>query len=84
MHQLSPAAKGRAIEAEDVEGVAHLIQPGFDFGGFGGVLLAGALDPGLDSATLWSQARTAPWGRGLRSSDTTLVPDQEQRYDDGI
>ena len=50
MHQLSPAAKSRAIETEDVEGVAHLIQPTFDFIGFGWILFTGAFDPGLDFA----------------------------------
>ena len=50
MHQLSPAAKSRAIEAEDVECVTHLIQPALDLGGLGGVLLAGAFNPGRDFA----------------------------------
>ena len=44
------AAKGRTIEAEDVERVAHLIQPAFDLRGFGGVMVTGALDAGLDFA----------------------------------
>lgn len=50
MHQLSPAAKGSAIQAVDVECVAHLTQPALDLGGLWRVLLAGAFDPGLDFA----------------------------------
>lgn len=44
------AAKGQTIEAEDVERVAHLIQPALDLGGFGGVMVTDALDAGLDFA----------------------------------
>ena len=50
LHQLSPAAECRAIHAEDVEGVAHLIEPAFDRIGFGRVLIAAEFDPGLDLA----------------------------------
>jgi hypothetical protein len=50
VHQLSPAAEGRAIHAEDVEGVAHLIEPAFGRIGFGRDLIAGEFDPGLDFA----------------------------------
>ena len=38
----------RAIQGEDVEGGAHLIEPALDLTGFCGVLFAGAFDPGLD------------------------------------
>jgi hypothetical protein len=44
------AAKGQTIEAEDVERVAHLIQPALDLRGFGGVMVTDALDAGLDYA----------------------------------
>jgi hypothetical protein len=44
------AAIGRTIEAEDVERVAHLIQAALDLRGFGGVMVTGALDAGLDFA----------------------------------
>ncbi len=50
LHQLCPAAEGRAIHAEDVEGVAHLIEPAFDRIGFCRVLIAAEFDPGLDLA----------------------------------
>ena len=44
------AAIGRTIEAEDVERVAHLIQPALDLRCFGGVMVTGAFDAGLDFA----------------------------------
>ena len=50
VHQLSPAAKCRAIHAEDDDGVAHLIEPALDRIGFCRVLIAAEFDPGLDFA----------------------------------
>ena len=50
MHQLSPAAECRAIHGENVEGVAHLIEPALDRIGFCRALIAAEFDPGLDLA----------------------------------
>ena len=50
MHQLGPAAVGGAIHREDVEGVAHPIQPLLNLGRFGWVMVAAELDAGLDFA----------------------------------
>ena len=48
--QLRPAPDCWAIHGEDVEGVAHLIEPAFDRIGFCRVLIAAEFDPGLDLA----------------------------------
>ena len=50
MHELCSAAERRAIHVEDVERVAHLIEPEFDFASFDGVLLACDFNAGLDLA----------------------------------
>lgn len=50
MHQPGPAPEGRAIHRENVERVAYLIEPSLDLMGFGGILFASELDPGLNLA----------------------------------
>ena len=81
-------AKVWAGYEEDVERGAHLIEPEFDLTSFNGVLLAGDFNAGLDLAdghagqielsivNTLDQSTTPPWGRGLRSSDTTLMSSQ--------
>ena len=50
MHQLGPASEGQAIHGEDVEGVAHLIEPKLDLTGFARILFACEFDASLDLA----------------------------------
>ena len=87
MHQPGPTTEGRTVHREVLESVADLIQPVLDLLSFGGILFASQFDPGLNladrdagemeiggvDALKPSQASTAPWGHGLRNSDTTLA-----------
>lgn len=85
MHQFCPDAKGGRIHGEYVVGSGDLIGPSLNVCGFDGILFTGYFDASLyftqrysaevntSSATASSQATTAPWGRTLRSSETTLV-----------
>jgi len=50
VHQARPAAEGRAIHRQDVEALAHLIQPGFEIPGLAWILLTGQLDARLNLA----------------------------------
>ena len=50
MHELCPATECRTIHGQQVVGIGHEIQPGFDLPGFLGILLAGQFDAGLNLA----------------------------------